>query len=216
MKRGLSILFLLIILSSFLVLAANATDLGNVTGKVSDFKERTNTALESNVEIPESLETIVRIFLGIRAEEPISRLLFIVLIVTFIFFFFLMKEVVVLIPFFEEGWQNWLGAFIVTSLVGLSRGLLVFASFFMDLGLLLRWISGSLGWVFENLFLRLFIPIVAIITIWFLFKYIVQEIRYKIRPKLAYARGYKEGVWDKMASRMMKLFGKVPAETSQS
>ena len=196
MKRGLSLIFLSLILLSTLVLAAET----NASAFASS-----NTALEKEVELPAAAEFFARIFLGIKPEEPVTSQVFVVLVVCFIIFFLILKDIISLVPFLQESWKRWIGALIITSLVGLSRGLIVFAMWVTDL-------MNAIEFLTRTKVIGLIILFLLLFVILMLFNMIKKTIEMKIRPEIAKEQGYQEGIIDRLSRMVIKkvLGSKVP------
>ncbi len=105
--------------------------------------DSSNKVLESNVAIPESLQIIARLVLGITPDTPVSVDELIILICLWVILVLIIKTILEFMPFFGEGWKAWVGAVIITmlsSMTGWMRSLsqmwFIFGSFFKGQDLL--------------------------------------------------------------------------------
>jgi hypothetical protein len=197
MKRGLSLLVLVLLLIPVIAIAqANQTQAPNITGA----GQKVSSTLQEEVNIPENLQVIARIFFGIEQDRPVSWQEFAILFASFMIFFFIFKDVMDLIPFFETKARAIAGAFIVVSLVGLSGGLMLLTSFLMDLGALFGFLTGySL--------LTLFFALILLLIIMFLSMTILRVIKRKISLEIAEAEGEEEGTMKRSLKILKQIWG---------
>ncbi|MBI2452312.1 hypothetical protein HYV50_04530 [Candidatus Pacearchaeota archaeon] len=114
-------------------LVNSAEEILNGTGNV-DIKTGTNNILEKEIGIPENLEIFSRVLFGLKAGDKVDLQALVILIGLLVISLMLMKTIIEFMPFFENSLRGWLGAVIITLLIGVSGGFLLMADFLLDLG----------------------------------------------------------------------------------
>lgn len=134
MKRWFVVIFILLLFSSLVIAQSNES-----LGEKNSFSifEKSNNALNEEVNLPGNLQIIARILFGIDREENVNFQLFVILIAAWIIIFLLLESFVKLMPFFE-GWKTWVVSFVIMLLIGSSGGLQYLAGF-------LIWFSSFFG-----------------------------------------------------------------------
>jgi len=144
MKKELSILLLIILLINIVFAQTNATP--SAPGALTGFKDKTDAALEKEIQIPDNLQGLAKIILGI--EGPIEISLLIILIWIWFVAFVMIANACKLMPFFEKGIVAWIAALIIMFLIGFSGGLNLSAQFILGIGNIFKifkdWSAGSL------------------------------------------------------------------------
>jgi len=152
MKRGLVIIFLIILLvSSVLVFAADET--GNASNSVSankkinvdsvkselkdagtSFTDKLENAVNKEITIPSWLGGIGKILLGIDSSREIEVKEIVLRMAVIVIFFIMFVQLLSIMPFFNSGASRYLGAGIFALLMGISGAVTFVYLFFLDLG----------------------------------------------------------------------------------
>lgn len=104
----------------------------NTTG-FKDIGSKTNTALATDIKVPENLQIFARVIFGIKGEIPLQ--IFIVLACVWTVLFVLISGIIKITPLFGRGNViPWVIGFIVTCLVSLSGAVRSVAVFLFNLG----------------------------------------------------------------------------------
>lgn len=121
---------------------ASLGEADKITG-ASEFKNSTNQILSEDIVVPENLQIIARIILGLKEGENLEFSTFIVLITLWIILLAIIHVILTLIPIFGEGWKSWAAATIVTILSTMTGAIkriselfFEFGGYFQDQGLL--------------------------------------------------------------------------------
>jgi hypothetical protein len=113
-KRLFYALFLVIILSANFVLSIEGINTStNVSSGI-------NNALDSNVQIPQGLQTFARVFFGITNNNPIDLSDFIVLIALWLGFLWVIHVAMEFVPFVKGNAIKWLIAVIVVLIISVT------------------------------------------------------------------------------------------------
>lgn len=147
---------------------------GNLSNNVLN---KTESKLNESIEIPQGLQLPARIVFGIKQDSPISLQYFILLVAVWVIFFVVIWDILKFFPLIDGMVKNFVGSFIITTLVAMSGGLLELVSFFFQVGTF-KWLS-KLG-PFQIL-VWLFILIVIFLT----FRIIIEIIRRKLKLEVA-------------------------------
>lgn len=196
MKRVLPLIFLALLLIPFIAFAEENQSLQNAAGG------KINQALEQQVVVPEQLQLIANILLGIREDTPLSFQQFIILVVCFIIFWLIVYDILSIIPFFEEGWRAGLGSFIVTALVGVSGGLRLFVIVVVDFATLFGLLTTVSG------IITIIISVIILLAILFFLNKLLKGVKEKARIESAESRGFKAGAEIGLFSKIAKIFSK--------
>jgi len=98
-----------------------------------DFKEKTNSALNKSVEIPENLKLPAKILFGLEEDMPFSR--FVVYLMFWLFVFLIIFQVVKIMPFFKEGVIKFIAALAISVLAGNLGGIEAVVNLYYDLSI---------------------------------------------------------------------------------
>ncbi len=98
----------------------------------SELDSKTQEFLQQNIEIPPALKNFVVGFFKPDKEINFSEM--IIMFALFIFIFILFTSLFEFMPFMNQGFQKWVGAFIVTCLAAVSGGIYFGAQFLFSLG----------------------------------------------------------------------------------
>ena len=130
----LSLVLMLIVLVNFFIISVYSqeekkdanlpADIGkgieNITEGiegVKGLKEKTETALEQDIIVPENLQIFARVLFGIK--DSVKFDVFIVLICVWIGILILIQKILQLTPFFD-GWKSWLASFVILCLISIT------------------------------------------------------------------------------------------------
>ena len=193
MKKTDAILTLLFLSSLFLTnlaIAAEKTDAQNASLNV-------NSALEKEIQVPDSLQLIIKVLFGIERTISISLLILVLTIWLFSFLFF--ANVLKLTPFFK-GWTIWPAAAGVTILIALSGVIKNISLFLLNAGdsfaFLAKLGAGAL---------LLIIVIIIVIAVFSL--KVLNALRKKIEKEQAQEEGSRIGTTIGMVEKMKEMFG---------
>ena len=132
MKKSIIALMVFLILIQTLVLARaqNASSENTkVSGNFSGFQEKTNEVLSKEIIFPQ--ENIVRLLFNIKQEESLTLEKIILLLCIFLGLLILIQSALIITPFFE-GKKSWIGAVIITLIVGIAGAINTFATFLFN------------------------------------------------------------------------------------
>lgn len=178
-------LFLLTLISAGFALEAQTT-------------AQPQSALESQVQIPESMQGLARALFGITPDVSIDFQTLIILICTFAIVFFIIREFAGFIPFLNTQAKSIIGAFLVTALIGVSGGLLAFSDFMLSIGslfgLLAKWPVASMT-----------VALALLIGIAYILQKVIGPLKKESRIKKAEIEGMKTGAALKIVQKQAGL-----------
>lgn len=216
MKRGITILLTLLIISSLVVpvfaqiqnkslptsedeakqqLKTDAEKLANVT------KSTINEKITHQVELPDNFKPFARLIFGVKSDEKISLNIFMILIVIWFGFFTIMLKASQFFPFFKNPLTRIIFSVVVTCLVSLTGSLQWAASYFYGLASLFKWLQKI-----PALATAVAIAIVGVIVI--AFKILASIIEGKLRKEEARTKGEKAGFGARIAEIFGRMFGR--------
>lgn len=180
MKKSFVVFVVLVIIFSGLVFAQSnlnentsdkvRRDLRNITGSI---KNDTFGAFEKEIVIPAALQLPAKVIFGIKTEHKITLERLIVLLAVWFVFFLLVQSLFKIMPFMNEGWQTWVMAFVVTSIIAITGVINSTVIFFFNLGESFKWLE-SLGPF------SIFVALVIAGLIWFGGKKLINYLEEKI------------------------------------
>ncbi len=166
-------LFLLTLISAGFALEAQTT-------------AQPQSALEKQVQIPEGLQLAVRVLLGIKSDTIIDFQTLVILICTFAVFLFIIRDIMTAMPFLNTKIQSVISAFLVTALIGISGGMLLFVDFMLSIGsffgLLAKWPIASLT-----------VALALLIGIAYILQKVIEPLKRKSKVEKAEIEGYQAG-----------------------
>jgi len=161
--------------------------------------EETQTSiLEQEITIPEDLQFLTRVLFGLKPETKVTLQEFVILIATFIIFFFIIRDVIAFVPFFETTAKSVIGAVLVTLLVGISGGFLLFVDLILSIG--------SLFGILERWPI---FTIVLIFVIFFILGYFINEVLTNLKEKSKIEAARIEGVKTGAAAKVVQQQGEI-------
>ncbi|RMD67572.1 hypothetical protein D6817_01190 [Candidatus Pacearchaeota archaeon] len=125
----------------------NGTDAGSIRKSTNDF-------LSKDVQLPESLQVLTRIFFGLRNDEKVDLERFMILLAMFVFVFLLVYSA---LEMFARGIARIALALAVTALAGISRGIFYGSQFFFSVA---EFFGILKGWRLVSLLISLTIIVV--------------------------------------------------------
>lgn len=100
--------------------------------------KKTKSLLEQKIEVPENLKVIARIVFGLKSNEEVDMQTLMVMVAIWIGLFALIAAILEFTPFLNKGFSRWLGAVVMTCLVGVSGGIKISAIFLLSLADIFR------------------------------------------------------------------------------
>jgi hypothetical protein len=127
----------------------------DLKGATETVRTSTNELVEKEIEVPESLKVPARIIFGLKPGDKLDISILITMICLWIFLVLLLSKTLELTPFFENG-KSWLGAILITGIIGVSGSIKSVTVLWLDLGnifgVLEKWGAFKLGFVIIFLF----------------------------------------------------------------
>lgn len=199
MKRGFIALFLLVLLVSPLILAAENTSNGteDVSALRGGIDDKTEDVLSKEIAIPNFLKTPFKIMFGI--ESPTSWQRLIVVFGVLIGFFIIMLDILDITPFFEGETIKILASAAITLLISVTGALDMAAKFFFD-------IAGFFDFANSWAPLKIIIAIILAVAMVFIVKTVIHQLKDKLKIEKAHMGGQKihEAIKDTKASSKTK------------
>jgi len=196
MKRGLVILAVAFFILFSLIIALISTNLIYAQDnslkqqQALDLELKTQRFLIQPVEIPDSLKVVVRIVFGLKADENLDTQTLMVMVAIWIGLFTIIAAVLEFLPFLNKGFSRWLGAVIVTCLIGVSGGIKTSAIFLLSLT------SGIIDF---------FVAIAIVVGIVFCANIILNKILAKAKLEQMEIKGLKAGAVTKIQENRFNL-----------
>src|SRR3989338_4095730 len=120
MKKSVFLLIFLSLFFSQLILAQTQDTIveeQKKMGSLGDVQEKSNEFLSKNLTIPQG--KTIRLLFNMKPEETLTTEKIMVMVCIFIGLIILLQSILVITPFFE-GSKSWLGAIVITLLIGIS------------------------------------------------------------------------------------------------
>jgi uncharacterized membrane protein len=194
-KSAIIITFLALLILPMIVYAEE-----NVTqGK--GFKETTNAALEKQVTVPDSLQVLARILFGIKSDNPINFQKLVILFAGFLVIFFIIRDILRVMPIFQGSALSNATGIVITSIVGVSGGLLAFSDLMLSLGSMFGLLS---EWEVFGLILTLIILLILLFAIDSLTVMIRRESKISEAERKATEAGAAISMWAKLMNKFKK------------
>jgi len=144
MKKSFVIILITFLLIQIVASQSNITN--NNHTAINKIGDATDSLAEKEIQIPNNLQLIARLILGIKS--PIEFSLLIIIIIIWVMTFKLIGEGVKLMPFFEKGVMSWVATFIIIMLIVFAGGLNLIASVILGLAdiftIFRDWSTGAL------------------------------------------------------------------------
>ena len=104
-----------------------------------ELQAKSQNFVEKEIVIPNGLKTMARVLFGLKPEDKIDIQNFVVLIAIWIMLFAIILQIARLIPVLNKGASRWLGAMVLTCLVGVSGAIKTVSDFYYNLFDVFNW-----------------------------------------------------------------------------
>jgi hypothetical protein len=168
----------------------------DLKGATETVRTSTNEIVEKEIEVPESLKVPARIIFGLKPGDKLDISILITMICLWIFLVLLLSKTLELTPFFENG-KSWLGAILITGIIGVSGSIKSVTVLWLDLGnifgVLEKWGAFKLGFV-----------IIFLFSIFFGLNYVLKILKDKKIIEESMGKGTEAGLGMAQLSAMQK------------
>ena len=186
-------IFMMLLLVAGIV---NAADVENKSLNFSIANNNVNNALEKDIQIPESLKSVVAVVFGIK-EGSIDAADFIILVCLWVMLLLLIHEAVSIAPIFEKQYLSWSVAVIITLLIAITGAIRTMADFFFGIGGFIKILS-------EWTILKLVFTLILVGILFYGASYLLGLLRRKATIESEEEKGVQEGVEIGLAKRSRK------------
>ncbi len=164
-----------------------------------ELKQKEKKVLETEIEIPENLQVVVRILFGVKGSINLQE--FVVLIAVWVMLLLIIVSFLQLTPLLS-GWKSWAGAITITSIISVIGVVRNISIFFFNLGNAFSFLQ---KWSILKI---VFVIVLAIVLIW-LASFVSKIIKKKLMLEEAEMKGAKAGAGAKI---MEETFEQVTGE----
>jgi hypothetical protein len=158
-----------------------SSDLKNTGDQI---KQTTSERLESEIQIPESLQILSKILFGWKETETIKFKVFILFSAIWIFLLLVIQKIVKITPFFEN--TSWIASVIIMVLIGITGGIKQGSIIWIEMLSSISWLTKLGSWAIS-------IPIILLVIIYFVFTSLTRTLKANAQISSASIEGMKAG-----------------------